>query len=292
MLQFLTDPPRTMSAGNQHLLRITLDGAVVVAGDGWCGQLGHEESITSQYREWTPHVLDLPSKAREVVAGFGYSVVLLENGDVYFCGNLGWEHSTVYSPLLLPLRGIVRVIPTRTSFVCITDTGEAFQYGKDGVFQKLPATELVVGVNSNLKLYYLGEPRRWNYGTEEATQIRSSAIWVYDQEFGFESWIQDVVMGPGYSIVLLADGTVWGFGSGDWGCLGRGDEDYNPTPDREFIQIPTDEYIFEISTGGSSTYLQGQSGKVYVTGKYHAGNQQMGRDNVFVTAPVEFVYRT
>jgi alpha-tubulin suppressor-like RCC1 family protein len=89
--------------------------------------------------------------------------------------------------------------------------------------------------------------------------------------------------GNGQTLVMLADGSLWAWGSNYAGQLGNGQRQLQPEPVR--IQPPAGIIYRALATGSATSYAVSTTGKVYAWGTGHLGQVGDGRTRTAI-APV------
>ena len=79
----------------------------------------------------------------------------------------------------------------------------------------------------------------------------------------------------GQSLVLLADGSVWAWGSGRAGQLGHGAARSRRSPVR--VHLPAGVSYTNLATGGATSYAVSAAGNVYAWGASHLGQVGNGK---------------
>jgi alpha-tubulin suppressor-like RCC1 family protein len=143
-------PAIDIACGENWVIAVLQDGSVYGWGDNIAGQLGvrnpRKRDNPGVSREdlnfrVEPVPMDLPmgQKAKAVACGFQHTIVLMEDGSVYGCGEndysqlglpelnpLSWSYSLLKLKLPQP---VIDITCGSNTTCCITEEGEAYTYG-------------------------------------------------------------------------------------------------------------------------------------------------------------------
>jgi alpha-tubulin suppressor-like RCC1 family protein len=208
----------------------------------------------------------LPFSQVTAVAGASNHAVYDAGGRVYACGQNvagdlgdGSMRSTTTPVRVRGLRGGGRVVRLVASFAnsgALLADGSYFDWGYDGGGQLgNGAARQPSDVPIHVKL-----PR-------PVTQVaQGGSLW-----------------DNGQSLVLLADGSLWSWGSNQAGQLGTGTRHVQPAPAR--FSAPGGVTFTRLATGSATSYAISPAGDVYSWGVSHVGQAGTGRTRT-VRAPV------
>ncbi|HKW72471.1 MAG TPA: PKD domain-containing protein [Candidatus Dormibacteraeota bacterium] len=240
----VSGPTNVVSVGASfdHTVAVTSNGTVW--GWGQSPGLGIGDVATTVE---APAILQVPPRVVKATAGFRYTILLTSDGTLYgtgvdISGQLGLGGGPVIHPTFeaIPgVSGIVDVSATESigeSFTLALDkTGHVFAFGSNGFGQ--------TGI---------GTPQ-FPLTVLTPTQVP-----------GLDSVIQ-VAAGGRTSYALKSDGTVWSWGSGQFGALGTGAA--GPTSVPAQIPLPAGTKIVSIAAGPSFDAMALDSvGNIWVWG--------------------------
>nr|XP_014343905.1 PREDICTED: E3 ubiquitin-protein ligase HERC2 [Latimeria chalumnae] len=241
--------PVQLIGGEQTLFAVTADGKLYATGYGAGGRLGiggTESVSTPTLLESIQHVF---IKKVAVNSGGKHCLALSSEGEVYSWGEaedgkLGHgNRSPCDRPRVIEsLRGIevVDIAAGGAHSACITAAGELYTWGK-------------------------GRYGRLGHGDSE-DQLKPKLVEALQ---GYR--VIDVACGSGdaQTLCLTDDDTVWSWGDGDYGKLGRGGSDGCKVPMK--IDSLTGLGVTKVECGSQFSVALTKSGAVYTWGKgdYH-----------------------
>jgi len=88
----------------------------------------------------------------------------------------------------------------------------------------------------------------------------------------------------GQTLAMLADGSLWAWGNGQWGQLGDGRADNSSTPVP--LRLPNGARAAQVSSGGFSCYAVDTSGKLWAWGRNEFGQLGTGGSQPTQLTPV------
>jgi alpha-tubulin suppressor-like RCC1 family protein len=91
--------------------------------------------------------------------------------------------------------------------------------------------------------------------------------------------------GNGQTIAILADGSVWAWGSNGTGQLGDGTTASSEVPVR--VHVPTGVTFVKVNSGGAASYAIDSTGKLWTWGRNTNGQLGTGSSARFETHPVD-----
>ena len=229
-------------AGGYHFLGVKSNaGEVVGLGDSTYGQLGSSGGLVSDVGGLSDVV--------QVAAGGFSSIVLKQNGTVWFLGETTLQYTTPHgtpNPVSTPeqvegLSGIDAIVAGARHYLTLDhDGGKLYAWGHNGSGQ--------VG-NNNLR------------------DVQSPVLVLAD--------VLSMSAGERFSLAVKTDGTVWGWGSNSHGQLGLGD-----TVDR---LIPTAvsgiSNAVAVAAGGRHSLILLADGSVLAFGDNAFGQLGLGATN-------------
>ncbi|GAA3409448.1 hypothetical protein GCM10020370_49600 [Paenibacillus hodogayensis] len=195
-----------ISVGSGNAFALKSDGTVWAWGNNSFGQLG-DGTTTSRS---IPVQVSGMSDAAAIAAGATYTVALKKDGTVWTwgynsSGQLGYDttgsNSSKAPQQVSSLSGITSIAAGFNHAAAVSSTGAVWTWG-DNAYSQLGRTTGTNGYNSvPAQVSSLGEA-------------------------------QSVSLGLHYSIALLKDGTVWGWGYNGVGQLGNGTRTTAPIPEQ------------------------------------------------------------
>ncbi|KAI1241726.1 hypothetical protein IHE44_0005215 [Lamprotornis superbus] len=232
--------PVQLIGGEQTLFAVTADGKLYATGYGAGGRLGiggTESVSTPTLLESIQHVF---IKKVAVNSGGKHCLALSFEGEVYSWGEA--EDGKLALVIALSLRGIevVDIAAGGAHSACITAAGDLFTWGK-------------------------GRYGRLGHGDSE-DQLKPKLVEALQ---GYR--VIDIACGSGdaQTLCLTDDDTVWSWGDGDYGKLGRGGSDGCKVPMK--IDSLTGLGVVKVECGSQFSVALTKSGAVYTWGKgdYH-----------------------
>ncbi|KAL2610465.1 hypothetical protein R1flu_029038 [Riccia fluitans] len=235
--------------GGWHCLAVDEEGRAYAWGGNEYGQCAEEADGKTMKRDimipqrCAPHL-----RVRQVAAGGTHSVVLTQDGSV-------WSWGQPWPP------GDIKQIATPA---------------KVQGLEKVKA--IAVGAFHNLALLESGE--LWAWGNNEYgqlgigdTQPRAQPVQVKGLD-GLD--LVDIAAGGWHSMALTANGEVYGWGRGEHGRLGFGDDKSSkmvPAP----VDVLAGESVIQISCGGTHSVALTKDGRMFSFGRGDHGRLGDGR---------------
>ncbi|XP_075228227.1 E3 ubiquitin-protein ligase HERC2 isoform X3 [Lycorma delicatula] len=241
--------PVQLVGGEQTLLAVTSDGKVYATGYGAGGRLGIGGTDTVLTPTLIESLQNVFIKKVAVNSGGKHCLALTADGEVYSWGEgddgkLGHgDRSMCDRPCLIEtLRGkeIIEIACGGAHSAAITSHGELYTWGK-------------------------GRYGRLGHGDSE-DQLKPKLV---ERLLGYRVW--DVACGSGdaQTLCITEDDTVWSWGDGDYGKLGRGGSDGCKVPMK--IDSLAGLGVIKVECGSQFSVALMRSGSVYTWGKgdYH-----------------------
>src|SRR2546423_4150183 len=236
----------SVSGGDRHLAVLRNDGLVLTWGDNAAGQLGDGTNSNRTVPAAVPNLADIIS----VKTGAVYTLALQQDGTVLawgdnYYGNLGTGDttgSTTPMPVVgLPALTQVRQIaagPYRS--IALMADGTVWTWGYDhyntqngqDVFNLSPTqvanltdvVDIAAGYEHTVAVKSDGSV--WAWGSNYSNQIANGNFWWQFQGTPFQvpnlASIVKVAAGFDHTLALAEDGTVWAWGTNNFGELGDG----------------------------------------------------------------------
>ncbi|EFJ13051.1 hypothetical protein SELMODRAFT_182077 [Selaginella moellendorffii] len=253
--------------GGWHCLAVDEEGRTYAWGGNEYGQCAEEQQTKEQQNKGESKVLHrditIPQRCaprlcvRQLTAGGTHSVVLTEEGHVWTWGQ-PWPPGDI-KQISVPVR----------------------VQGLENV------TMIAVGAFHNLALVQHGEV--WAWGNNEYgqlgtgdTQPRSSPVPVK----GLTGLVLvDIAAGGWHSMALTPDGAVYGWGRGEHGRLGFGDDKSSKMLPQK-VHLLAGEPVVQVSCGGTHSVAATISGRMFSFGRGDHG--RLGYSGAVTTGhPVE-----
>ncbi|RWS12697.1 E3 ubiquitin-protein ligase HERC2-like protein [Dinothrombium tinctorium] len=256
--------PIQIVGGEQSLFAVTSEGRVYAMGYGASGRLGigSSDSVSNPTLiEGLQHVF---VKKVAVNSGGKHSLALTADGDVYSWGEgddgkLGHGNkSSLDRPKLIEAlcgKGVVDIACGGAHSAAITANGELYTWGK-------------------------GRYGRLGHGDSE-DQLRPKRV-----EALLGHFVIDVACGSGDAQTLCItedDDSVWSWGDGDYGKLGRGGSDGCKIPMK--IDTLTSLGVMKVECGSQFSVALTRSGSLYTWGKGDYHRLGHGNDDQHVRKP-------
>ena len=251
-----------VTAGDQHNLAITADGAVWSWGDRIFGKLGHGD----QQAQWQPQKIEAFAGRRVVAvsAGAHHSLALTADGALWswgsgLSGRLG--HGDTQEQLL----------PKKV---------EAF------------ASQRVIALSAGLRhsLALTADGAVWSWGFASSGRLGHGDQQHQHLPKKIEAFagqrVVAVSAGRYHSLALTADGAVWSWGGGGYGQLGHSDEQIKLLPKK--IDAFAGQRVVAVSAGHEHSLTLTADGAVWSWGCGYSG--QLGHSdelNKFLPKKIE-----
>lgn len=229
---------REIACGSYDTAAITVSGELFTWGGGMYGKLGigNEEGQSSPRLVET--LKDLPVK--QVACGSRFTLVLLENSDVYGWGDtLGTDEESSEDQFLpspvqeLHGKDIVQISACGFHSAALSESGEVFTFGA-------------------------GEFGRLGHGSELDERVPRVVEALKGKH------VKQVACGGFHTAAVLDTGEVYTWGGGEHGQLGHGDKVNTVIPAR--VESLADKVVVQITCGWSHTIALTDTGDVYAWG--------------------------
>lgn len=223
-------------------LVLLADGRVKAFGDNTFGQLGDGTTIE---RATPTFVLDDRgahlTQIKAIAAGAGFSAFLHADGMVWYCGLDIFDGATAQNP-----QGLIHKSPARV----LTNIG----------IKKIACgSRHLLALSADGKVLAGGI----NQTGELGSGVKRPASQPELLSDAFNEGVIDIAAGPDFSMALRGDGTVWTWGYGDKGQLGRGQNMPTALPG----VVPVADLVVKIAAGEEAkAAVITEKGEVYVWG--------------------------
>jgi alpha-tubulin suppressor-like RCC1 family protein len=252
------------SGGIDHGLFLRADGTLAVSGLNDFGQFGSDGTNSSS----TPIPVPILTNVVQASAGGFHSAALKADGTVWAWGYNG--EGQIGNGTTNPTGCACSATPTQTAISSVVQV-EAGSFHTLAL--KADGTVWAWGLNSSGQL------------GDNTTGDRSTPVQVGVGIAGFTNIIA-VSAGDNHSLALKADGTVWVWGSNEYGQIGNGAA--STTPQRTPLLNTTLSNITHVSAGIFHSLALNKAGKVFVWGDNLYGQVGNGTpDSIPQTIPVE-----
>ena len=231
-----------VSAGDSRTLALKTDGTLWAWGFNGDGELGDG---TTTGRD-SPEQIGSETNWAQVSAGYNHSVAVKTDGTLWawgFNGDGELGDGTISGP---SCSGFCRTSPEQVG----TDTNWAHVYAgvNDTLAIKTDGTLWAWGLNRNGDL--------GDGGTSEPS-CGGSCI-PGPEQIGTDTHWAQLSTGSGFTLAVKTDGTLWAWGTNDWGQLGDGTDDTGPQSCNGIACSTSPEQI-----GSDTTWTQVDSGYVH-----------------------------
>jgi alpha-tubulin suppressor-like RCC1 family protein len=257
---------KALSAGETHSLTLSESGEIFSFGLRTDGQLGdsfykvEEAALKLESMISPPLIIEslIGKNVKEISAGYRFSLVLLENGEVYSFGNgnrgqLGHGDSET------------KMKPEKIE--SITE-----------------AVAIATGNNHSLVLLENGELYSFGRGAEGQLGHGNRETVLFPIIVEFPGNIKAIAAGEKHSLILTEEGHVYSFGSGANGVLGHGDQEDRLVPTR----IEALENVRAIAAGRTHSIVLTEEDLVLLFGRNQSGQLGLGdSENRLAPAAVE-----
>lgn len=235
-----------ISATSKHTLALDKDGQVFAFGSNFTGQIGDGTNDDAK----TPVKIQAP-KAKKIAAGYKFSMMVDEVGDVYVWGaSCSTETQKKALALLNSFGSNMNSIQGGYYDASSAGTG-SYDKSEDCL------NETVVGIKSK-------------------TPRKLEGV----------SGVVDISAGYGHGLILMKNGDVWSFGCNSFGQLGRAQFD-NSTPNAIPVKIDGIEDATAIAAGYRTSLILNKDGKAFYWGINAKIDQTTGSTfNLAVPAPL------
>ncbi|KAG6392632.1 hypothetical protein SASPL_146856 [Salvia splendens] len=250
--------------GGWHCLAVDDQGRAYAWGGNEYGQCGEEPERKDDTGRLVRRDIVIPQRCapklsvRQVAAGGTHSVVLTREGHVWTWGQ-PWppgDIKQISTPVRVQGLASVRVIAVGAFHnLALLDNGTVMAWGNNEYGQ--------LGTGDT-------QPR-------SQPMIRSLQIlqWLNQQEDGAFS-VVDIAAGGWHSTALTDDGEVYGWGRGEHGRLGFGDDKSSKmVPQRVQLQVAGE--TVQVSCGGTHSVALTRDGRMYSFGRGDHGRLGYGR---------------
>eukprot|EP00002_Diphylleia_rotans_P025562 TRINITY_DN5054_c0_g1_i7.p1 TRINITY_DN5054_c0_g1~~TRINITY_DN5054_c0_g1_i7.p1 ORF type:complete len:745 (+),score=126.96 TRINITY_DN5054_c0_g1_i7:37-2271(+) len=223
-------------ASEKHCLVLTRQGQMYSWGAGTFGRLGHGD----KYEQKIPKQIPLNNSIRTISCGDAHSAAIDFNGRLYtwgcgYFGRLGHGDEThATSPRMLYVAQLISV-----SAVACGGSHTLFLNGDGKVFS-----------------CGFGKYHQLGHGTPFDSMFPSEISYLASKK------IISLAAGTSHSIALSSDGSIYAWGSNEFGQTGLGTKKDQPTPKL----VPFEERVYQVRCGDVHTAILTPSGKVYTFG--------------------------
>ena len=294
----------SVSAGDDHSLALTADGAVWSWGWGASGQLGHGD----ERRQLLPKKVEAFAGQRVVAvsAGDSHSLAITADGAVWSWGRgdegqlgHGVQQDTELPGKIEALAGqrVVVVSAGGSHSLAITADGAVWSWGSgdDGrlghgdtqlqlLLKKVEAfagrSVIAVSAGDSHSLAITADGAVWSWGQgglgalghgSLQNQLLLRKIEAFDGQR-----VVAVSAGGQHSLALAADGAVWSWGLGLGGELGHGDEQLQQLPKK--IEALAGQRVVAVSAGWQRSLVLSADSTVFTWGKGESSCLGHGED--------------
>lgn len=246
-----------IGAGDYHSLAVKNDSTVWTWGDNVYGQIGDG---TNEAKLTAVQVTGLTNIAT-VTGGANHSLALKNDGTVWAWGANGsgqLGNETIGWPTSMNTPVQVRDLSDPTGYLTNISAIEAGD--EHSLALKSNGTVYAWGANP---FGQLGDGT-WGWAESKTTAVRVTDP---SDPTGYLTSVIAIAGGDDYSLVLKADGMVWGFGRNNWGQLGNGTHDDTNTP----VQVSGLSGVISIAAGNGHSLAIKSDGSFWTWGGNWSG---------------------
>lgn len=292
----LPGPVRQLAVGRDATFALLEDGQVLAWGTNDRGQFGRGpgSSRTPQnpLRSTTPIRVPLPDDVVQIAAAGHHGLAVLRDGTVRQWGEQSATGGAPDAVALRPvpgLRNVTRVAAADQHDLALTADGVVFAWGANNSGQlaqpletrRNPTPQAVPGLDRVIDIACAGttnfsfsgavraDGSVWIWGSDQSATMGDGVFWANSgpsPEY-HETPVQvkgvtgakSITSGEGHIMVLLADGSVRGWGHDGWGQIGVGTSGfYQPQPKR-----PALTRVSAVYATANSSFAVGADGTVW-----------------------------
>ena len=282
---------KRIDCGSDHVLCLDFNGSVFSFGKNDYGQLGLGKNNNELKETYIAQKIDIPP-CKQVACGDHFSMCLVEDGLLYYFGNIMGEKLGLYnnnnnnnnnSPRLIPNpHNIEYIVCGGYHIICKTYNNVYYGWGSNYYGQlghveyktynkptqcnNYPDNIISIKCGNLHTLLLTLEGNIYSFGNNfyeqlglNSNDIRETNIPTLITNI---SEIKRIECGSMHSMCIDVNNNLWLFGSNDDGQIGLGDKENTSKPTKH----PTLSNIMDISSRGCSTFIKTLDRKIYAFG--------------------------
>ncbi len=277
-----------ISSGYMHHAAIKTDGSLWMWGRQYCGEFGNNSNVASA----TPvKVLD---GVHSVSAGGQTTAIIKKDGSLWMCGRNDFGqvgNSNATSSIKLFTKILDNVTQAVSSWGCsfaITNENKLYGWGRNDKNQLLQSDNLQYSTPTLVMedIVFIAASATESEYFAAITTTGDLNIWgeAYSKPIILDKNVSNVSIGKNYIEYVKTDGSLWAFGSNNYGQLGDGTSNNASSP-RKIM-----DGVSVVKSAPETTFALKENGSVWSWGRNK--NNILGNENNFSELslnPVEII---
>jgi alpha-tubulin suppressor-like RCC1 family protein len=277
---------RSVSAGDDHRVLLTVSGTVLTWGKNNYGQLGDGTNVDRDTPVTVPNLANIVS----VKAGAAYTLALQQDGTVLawgenYYGQLGnGDNIASSNPVqVVELSGVRKIAAGPYRSVALKEDGTVWTWGYDHyangqdlsnntpiqVSDLIDVIDVAVGYEHVVAVKADGTVWAWgsNYSNQIGNGAPASAFIASPVQVSNLANVVKVASNYDHSLAVLSDGTVWAWGENNFGQLGDGTTARRQRP----VQVSGLTAVVAVATNYQYSLAMKADGTVWTWGEGSSG---------------------